>query len=163
MSTGRVVVVVGCGKTKRRLVDRVVYASTGMLACWTSYRLDDLYVGNLFRARLSYARQLGGDLRIVSAFHGWRCADFESDPYDRCLTTMSAEARNIWNANVLWCADQDTAPGDRVVVLASGPYADGWCARLAARGRTVERPLAGMGIGEQLGWLKRAIAQAEAA
>jgi hypothetical protein len=84
-----------------------------------SYPLVKLYTGPLFNDRLRVARMFGGPHWIVSAFHG-------------CRTLI-----------------EDTEPGDRLIVLASAPYVNGWRHDLECAGRVVDTPLKGLGIGAQ--------------
>jgi hypothetical protein len=49
-------------------------------------------------------------------------------------------------------------PSRAVVLLASKAYAGSWVAQLRAAGVTVHTPLAGLQLGQQLPWCKRALA-----
>lgn len=152
--TGRTIVVLGCGKAKRREVADVVTLDRGPVPSWREFPIVDLYVGNLYTARLAYAKQLGGPHWIVSGFHGIRRPDYVVGPYERDLASMRSDELRAWQGQQEFGALQIAEPGDRVVVLASAPYAGKWCAALARSGCTVDLPLAGMQIGEQLQWLK---------
>lgn len=141
-------VILGCGKTKSLPPD---WIARGM----SSVRLVDLYTGNHYRARLAYARQLGGPHWILSAFHGLRRPTWASGWYDRTAADVNAckEWRRAWNSAVALSVLEDTKAGDTVVVLAGSEYWKHWRSRVEDAGRVVETPLEGMGIGQQLAWL----------
>lgn len=84
---------------------------------------------------------------ILSAKYGLLAPDTMIESYNLTLNTMSAPARREWAARVR----EQLAPhaGARFVVLAGERY----CAALD--GLDVERPLRGLGIGEQLAWLTK--------
>lgn len=155
----RTVVVLGCGKEKRR--DReLVKLPLGPDASrpigfrdveiGVSYPLVKLYTGPIFRDRLRVARMFGGPHWIVSAFHGCRRPDYVSGWYDRELPKRKMDPMLLWyNAIVSRTLMEDTEPGDRLLVLASDPYVRGWRPELEGAGRIVETPLKGLGMGAQ--------------
>jgi hypothetical protein len=123
-------------------------------------RLRDLYTGNLYRARLAYAEALGGPSIILSAFYGARLPDYAgAAPYERVLSPKTDKETRAWvYASATAAVFARTEPGDRVIILASAAYAEGWTIEVERAGRIVERPLRGLGIGQQLAWLKQATA-----
>ena len=125
-----------------------------------SFPLVELYTGRLYRLRLDYARRLGGPHLIVSAFYGARRPDYEGVPYERPLARLPRRdpVRQWYDAVVRSTVLSRTRPGDRVVVLASRPYVEGWATEVRTAGRLVETPLAGMGMGQQLSWLRARLA-----
>lgn len=136
-------VLLGCGKNK----------SIERGGGWVP--IVDLYNGNHYRARLEYARALGGPHWILSAFHGLRRPDFEASWYDRTATEVNAcgEWRRAWNGATASGVIQGSKPGDTIIVLAGAEYVKHWRGRVEEAGRLVKTPLAGMGIGQQLAWL----------
>jgi hypothetical protein len=115
-----------------------------------SYPLVKLYTGPLFNDRLRVARMFGGPHWIVSAFHGIRRPDYRSGWYERQLPTRKLDPMLLWyNAIVCRTLIEDTEPGDRLIVLASAPYVNGWRHDLECAGRVVDTPLKGLGIGAQ--------------
>lgn len=125
-----------------------------------SFPLVDLYIGPLYTLRLAYARRLGGPHLIVSAFYGARSPQYLGVPYDRSLAgRRSRDPIRLWyDAVVRSTVLTHTRPGDRVVVLASRPYVEGWATEVRRDGRSVELPLEGMGMGQQLRWLRARLA-----
>lgn len=137
-------VLLGCGKTKQA----------------GDHPLVDLYTGNLYRARLAYARQLGGPHWLLSAVYGIQRPTFVGRAYERDLVSASPQVRQRFASLVTLALLADTAAWDRLVVLASAPYVEGWAKALRADRREVVTPLAGLQMGEQLGFL-RAITAAD--
>jgi hypothetical protein len=155
----RTVVVLGCGKEKRRDFETVQLplgpdadSPIGFreIQVGVSYPLVELYTGPIFKDRLRVARIFGGPHWIVSAFLGCRRPDYESGWYERTLPTRKMDPMLLWyNAVVREALMGDTEPGDRLLVLASDPYVRGWRPELEAAGRVVETPLKGLGMGAQ--------------
>lgn len=138
-------VLLGCGKSKRAKP-------------WRG-PIVDLYTGNLFQARLAVARKMGGPDWVLSAFFGTCRPDFEAFSYDRTLGDRDVQR---WYSGAVETAMRCyTAPGDRIVVLASKPYWQGWACRLRTAGRVVATPLEGLSIGHQLQWLKEELGRGE--
>ncbi len=155
-------IIIGCGKTKRREYDLAMIDFDGSEArhggpgfVWVprSHPMVELYTGNLFKARLRFAQALGGPHWIISAFHGCRRPDYRSAWYER---TLSRDNRRWFAATVRDTLLQHTKPRDTIIVLASGPYCADWADELHDAGRRVELPLSGMGLGQQLAYLKKA-------
>lgn len=180
----KTLVVLGCGKKKRvEVVEHKLWL--GHCTCEThspsecdlhrpqaerSYRiirmqrsfpLVDLYIGGLYNARLAYARRLGGPHLIVSALYGARRPEYPAVPYERSLVDIPRcdPVRRWYDAVVRTSVLTHTQRGDRVVVLASRPYVEGWADDVRGAGRLVETPLAGMGMGQQLRWLRLRLAE----
>lgn len=153
---------VGCGKTK--------------LAHPAPAR--DLYTGQLFRAATEYVEQRFDRWAILSAKHGVVHPNRLLSPYDVAMADLDAQARQSWGANVgamarLGCGafpravrahfgckpmrnnetftTPDEAPPIRLVIFAGRPYVESlpkeWHDRF-----DIETPLAGLGIGQRLGW-----------
>lgn len=103
-------VVIGCGKAKRAL------------APGETCRAVDLYTGPLFAARLAHARALGGPHAILSAAYHLLEPDRCVGSYEADLRKRSKREREHWEDIVAGQTASRAAPGQRVVVLASGPY-----------------------------------------
>lgn len=180
----RTLVVLGCGKQKRvEVVERDLVLghctcgrrpvsecdlhrpeserSYRVIRMNRSFPLVELYTGRLYRLRLDYARRLGGPHVIVSAFYGARRPDYEGVPYDRSLADIprADPVRRWYDAVVRSTVLAHTEPRDRVVALASRPYVEGWADEVRRAGRLIETPLAGMGMGQQLRWLRSRLAE----
>jgi hypothetical protein len=96
---------------------------------------------------MAAAERAGADVIILSALHGAVSPTRQLQPYDRALSDMSAHQRRVWAAMTEQQLQQHK--GRAVTVLAGKDYAaavEGW--------PNVSRPLAGLGIGQQLAALK---------
>lgn len=142
MTTPTRVALIGCGSTK--VAERAPARA--------------LYTGNLFRKAAAYAEVTCDRWYVLSAKHGLVHPDAMLDPYDvklgRPHRDPDKDAPPImeWNSRVLDALKAELAdvPDPTLVVLAGKQY------------RTILRqcpwpsevPMAGLGIGQQLGWLK---------
>lgn len=115
----------------------------------------DLYTGNLFRKSWQYAARLGWDhAYILSAEHGLVLPDAVLDPYDKTLAGAKVAVRRKWAEGMLrQLSERHDINESHFVILAGSayrqylvPYLTSW-----------EAPLAGLGLGEQLAFLKRAL------
>jgi len=107
----------------------------------------ELYQGQAFKLAMQAAERAGADVIILSALHGAVSTTRQLQPYNRALTDMSTHQRRVWAAMVEQQLQQHK--GRAVTVLAGKHYAaavEGW--------PNVSRPLAGLGIGQQLAALK---------
>ena len=123
-----------------------------LIAC-SAAKLDrtapaaDLYQGQAFKLAKAAADRAGADIVILSALHGAVNPTVNLAPYDRTLGEMSKHQRAVWAGMTEQQLQQHK--GRPIVVLAGKNYAaavDGW--------PNVSRPLAGLGIGQQLRALK---------
>lgn len=107
----------------------------------------ELYQGQAFKLAMQAAERAGADVIILSALHGPVSPTRQLQPYNRALTDMSTHQRRVWAAMTKQQLQQHK--GRSITVLAGKHYAaavDGW--------PNVTRPLAGLGIGQQLAALK---------
>lgn len=139
-------VVIGCGKAKRAL------------ALGETCRAIDLYTGPLFAARLAHARALGGPHAILSAAYTLLTPDAEVSGYEADLRRRSKRERADWARNVAHAIKMLTKPGQRVIVLASGPYS-AFADHLVAGGRDVVVLGEGMQLGELISYHQREAAR----
>ena len=123
-----------------------------LIAC-SAAKLDrtapaaDLYQGQAFKLAKAAADRAGADIVILSALHGAVNPTRQLQPYNRTLAEMSKHQRAVWAG--MTGQQLQHHKGRPVVVLAGKHYAaavDGW--------PNVSRPLAGLGIGQQLRALK---------
>jgi len=110
-------------------------------------------VSPLFRLNLQYARSLKPDgIYILSAKYGLTSLGAMIDPYDLTLNNMKSPARKEWAEKVLaqlkGCSD---LVRDHFIFLAGQKYRQYLTPRLSH----VEVPMEGLGIGQQLQFLKR--------
>lgn len=138
------VVILGCGKAKRRVASPAV----------------DLYTGPLYRDRLALARALGGPHAILSAKHGLISPETVIEPYDVTLTDWMARGPQPTDVDdESWIDLRQRVHAqlhamfpafERITVLASSPYASLLPGCLAGpQAWRFDRPLAGLGMGAQ--------------
>jgi hypothetical protein len=122
-----------------------------LVACSGSKRnqptaAGELYTSDLFLKSRAWAKQNGDEWAILSAKHGALWPDTVTRPYNTTLNDMHAPDRRRWSDMVR--GQLDEWKGERIIVLAGNRY----CEWITADW-TIERPLAGKGIGQQLQWL----------
>lgn len=123
-----------------------------LIAC-SAAKLDhaapaaQLYTGQAFRLAMAAAERAGADVLILSALHGAVDPTQQLQPYNRALAHMNTQQRKVWAGMVAQQLQQHQ--GREIVVLAGKHYA----AAVDAF-PNVSRPLAGLGIGQQLAALK---------
>ena len=112
----------------------------------------DLYQSAWFKKARRYAEQRGDAYFILSAKHGLLRPDAVIDPYERTLVDMTRRERIYWANWVLLELALASEPC-HVVVLAGRLYREFVVDGLLRGGYTVEVPMEGLGIGQQLRWL----------
>lgn len=115
----------------------------------------DLYISDWFRKASAYAMRVTDEWYILSAKHGLVAPDTIIEPYDETLNRMPAATRRAWAKRVLKDLDQILQPGDRVVILAGERYRKDLIDPIQQMGCSIEIPMQGLKIGEQLRWLKQ--------
>lgn len=133
----RTVVLVGCGSAKR---DEPAPAR-------------DLYTSTYFRLKREYAETVGDAWYVLSAEHGVVPPDRVLEPYDLSAADLTSEGRDEWARDVVDALEGRVGPDDELVVLAGRDYV----LPLRRRGLSFARPLEGLGIGEQMGWLREQV------
>lgn len=138
-------IIIGCGKIK---LDHPAPAK-------------DLYVGSLFQAKRRYAEASGAPWVIASALCGLVFPGEELEPYDCTLQQLSSSQLVTWRRRVRYFIACNMAfqPNEPVCIeLHAGErYREEIKFALRHNFESVEfiEPLAGMGIGEQLGWYRK--------
>lgn len=125
-----------------------------------------LYTGDLFRKALRWAEARGDfdAIKVLSAKYVVVDIDATIAPYDEALKRVGAAGRRRWAAEAGREVSRLVGGSGVVVAIAGRDYTDGLVTWLRANAPavSVERPLAGLGIGEQKAWLKRAIGESDA-
>lgn len=122
----------------------------GLVACCGQkleglHAAQDIYVSSLFRKSRAWVSAHCSRWFVLSAKFGLLAPSQEIETYDVTLNAMSAADRREWAQRVR--EQLEPLASARFLVLAGERY----CAGLT--GLDVERPLQGMGIGQQLAWL----------
>ena len=144
----RVVALVGCGKAK---LDQAAPAKC-------------LYTGPLFRAARAWVEATYSEWWILSGGHGLVHPEQVLEPYEATLNTEAERRQWTWDTFgqiVLEraCGRFPDLTGDPllvpiVVILAGQHYRRYLVPDLKAAGYQVHVPLDGMGIGQQIAWLR---------
>jgi hypothetical protein len=119
-------------------------------------RAKDLYVSEWFRRARDYVEASGDPWFILSAKCGLVSPDDVLGPYEQTLNTMGVRERRAWADRVQLQMDQRLPESDRIVLLAGQRYREYLMDYLRRRTLTIEVPLEGLRIGEQLSWFARA-------
>ena len=120
-------------------------------------KAKDLYISDLFKKSFAFAQRLKPKaVFILSAKHRLVHPDDEIDPYNLTLNDMPSADVEAWADAVFESLQQRTdVEEDHFVFLAGDKYRR----YLVPRLRSVEVPMEGLGIGEQLHFLKRRLAE----
>lgn len=131
---------------------KVVLLSCVKLKQEVRAKSQDLYVSDLFRKSLSYARLLNPDaIYVLSAKYHLLGLDQEVEPYDETLKKMGIASVKTWADVVLkQLAALADLNRDRFTILASERYRRFILPHLPNH----EVPMKGLGIGKQLRYLK---------
>lgn len=120
-------------------------------------KAKDLYVSDLFRKSFAFAQRLTPKaVFILSAKHRLVHPDDEIDPYNLTLNDMPLADVEAWADAVFEQLRHRTDVEDDHFVFLAG---DRYRRYLVPRLRSVEVPMEGLGIGEQLQFLKRRLAE----
>lgn len=114
----------------------------------------DLYTSDLFQKSRAYAERVGDAWFVLSAKHGLLEPTRVVEPYDLSLYDLNRGERGAWADRVLQTLALSTPPLSSFVVLAGSRYRSDLVPALELAGHHVTVPLAGLGIGRQLAWLK---------
>ena len=119
-------------------------------------KAKDLYISPLFTMNYAYAESLKPHaIYILSAKYGLVDPETEIESYNETLNTKKSYELKDWALDVI-----DQAQGkidfrnDEIIFLAGDRYRK----FLKPLCRNAKVPLEGLGIGKQLGWLKRKLA-----
>ena len=116
----------------------------------------DLYISEWFKKARKLVQDMDHPWFILSAEHGLLRPEKVISPYNLTLNNMDAAARRAWAERVLSQMEADLPAADEVVVLAGKRYRENLMGWLRSQFREVSVPMAGLGIGQQLNWMKNA-------
>lgn len=131
---------IGCGKTKREAESPA----------------RDLYLGDLFKKSRAWVERRCQEWGILSAKHGLLMPDELVEPYDQTLAKMDREWKQGWAQRTSYQVYLQWGEDTDFVLLAGEEYRQPFEEKFM-RGETctTKVPMQGLGLGEQLGWLKR--------
>lgn len=136
----------------------------GLISCASkkhaiATQAKDLYRSALFAKSREFVEQRCDSWFILSAKYGLVEPSEVVEPYNETLNLKSRVERDEW-AEIVWASLlQRLRPDDHVTILAGERYRERLVPRLATYGCHVDVPMQGLGIGRQLQWLSRQLAQ----
>lgn len=114
----------------------------------------DLYQSDWFGKARVWVEQTGQPWFILSAKYGLVHPEAVIAPYEKTLNTMPAAERRDWAADTIKQLEPHLDGVESVVFLAGQRYREHLESPLQSRDIAVSAPMAGLGIGRQLAWLK---------
>jgi hypothetical protein len=135
-------------------------AQIGLVACVgkkrpIATRAKDLYDSPLFAKSRTYAERHSDGWYILSAKYGLVHPEKVIEPYEETLNTKPRRERDEWAQKVWGELRHILTPGDCAILLAGSKYRESLMPLMTAHGCEVKVPMEGLGIGQQLQWLKR--------
>lgn len=119
----------------------------------------DLYISEWFRKAWAYCQQrsdMGTETYILSAKYGLLWSEDFVDPYEMSLLNMPIGERKKWASRVLSSLEaMEKLNGLQVVILAGEKYREFLVPSIEDAGAIVKVPMDGLGIGQQLSYLKK--------
>jgi len=132
---------------------KIVLISCASKKLLTKARAEDLYISNLFKLNVRFAKKLKPDgIFILSAKYGLLDMNDETEPYDVTLNNMLATDRKSWAKRVLKQMEKKfDLENDHFIFLAGELYRR----YLLSNIKSFEIPLKNLPIGKQLQYLKK--------
>lgn len=146
--------------TKTKIVPRKISAYENKGICLVSCvgkkrseaaRAKDLYQSDWFLKARCFVESKGYRWFILSAEHGLVDPNAVVAPYDKTLNVMAVRDRRDWADKVL--GELLALDSGSFIFLAGQRYREFLTGPLLSRGITVEVPMEGLKIGQQLSWL----------
>ncbi len=150
---------------KRPMAARSIFVSSNresptvyLVSCVSKKRSStapakDLYLSDWFIKARNFVEARDCSWFILSAEHGLVAPDELLEPYEKTLNTMSVSDRRGWAEKVISQMSETMPKAKHVVFLAGQRYREFLVDHLRNRGVSVEVPMEGLRIGEQLAWL----------
>jgi hypothetical protein len=135
-------------------VDRLYLVSCVSQKQSTDALASDLYISPWFLAAREYVKAADGPWFILSAMHGLVSPSKRIATYNQTLVNMKIAQRRAWASGVVTQMDH-YLPDARVVVVFAGVRYREFLMEYLERRFSVEVPLRGLRIGEQLQWFGR--------
>lgn len=114
----------------------------------------DLYTSPWFVLARAWAEANAERWYILSARWGLVSPEQRLYPYEATMKQLSRNERLRWAEHVCQQFDSYEREPAAITVLAGNAYRDFLVPLLGTSGHTIALPMAGLGIGEQLAWLK---------
>lgn len=118
-------------------------------------KAKDLYIGDLFKKTRNYVEKNHDTWFILSALHGLVEPESDLAPYDFTLIGKSKKDNIKWSNKVFEVINSSVDKETIIYFYAGNEYRKNLTPLLIDSGYKVEVPMRGLGIGQQLGWLKQ--------
>lgn len=116
-----------------------------------SCKAEEMYISELFKKSLSYAKTLNGHIRILSAKYKVLELDDIIEPYNLTLNEMSEKDKRNWAKEVInQLQEKNVDFNEKTIFLVGNNYRK----YLLRYFSDYEIPLEGLPIGMQLSWYK---------
>lgn len=115
---------------------------------------SQLYCSDWFVKAADYAAKHSDCWYILSAKYGLVTPDAIIEPYSETLKRMPRMKRRQWADAIVNHLKNILQPGDQVILLAGWSYREFLIEPIREMGCVIQVPMAGLGIGQQLHWLK---------
>jgi hypothetical protein len=136
-----------------------IIKTLGLVACGKNKsdimcKGKDLYLGDLFKKSRKYVEREHDEWRRLSALHHIIHPENEVEPYDYTLNSASKEVKKVWSEEVFKQISSEFNTDIVIYLYAGSNYREFLQPLLEYCGFKVLVPMKGLGIGQQLGWLK---------
>ena len=137
-------------------------ATVGLISCVSrklgySTQARDLYDSALFKKSRQYIERNCDNWFILSAKYGLIQPEMTVAPYNETLNVKSKSEKKLWSIEVWNSLKEKLTPGDKVIILAGINYRYFLVPMIEGYGCTVEIPMEGKSIGNQLKWLSEQV------
>lgn len=130
----------------------------------TAVRAAELYTSTYFKEKVRFAEAMGLPWAILSAKYGILKPDTITEPYDLTAEVLTPEEKREWVAGVALQLFEWEIFGDgfiislrsvrHIAIIAGETYVKPLTETLRTLGVEVLNPCAGLGIGQQIAWLR---------
>ena len=134
--------------------DRLYFVSCVGKKGYRTVPAKDLYRSTWFKLARARVEREAAPWFILSAKHGLVHPDAVIAPYNETLNNMAVAARRDWAERVKFQMDAKLPDVEEVMLFAGRRYRERIEKHLRTRFTSVEVPMEGLRIGEQLRWLK---------
>lgn len=130
-----------------------------ILVSCVSQKMDEpaparlLYQSVWFKTVRAFIEARNADWLILSAQHGLISPETRIAPYEKTLNSAGVAERRAWADKVYGQIQLNLQGKRRIVIFAGERYREFLTPALERNGYTVEIPMVGLRIGEQLAWL----------
>jgi hypothetical protein len=136
--------------------------SVGIIACGKNKlnypaQAQDMYIGELFKKSRKYVEKTHDRWFIASAKYCFLEPNMLIKPYEKTLNNMTKNEVQTWSHFMAIDIASNVKKQEEIYIYAGDKYRRYLIPKLVDLGYTVHVPMKGLGIGQQLKWLKERI------